>query len=58
MLEFNGVALAKSEEIAKLLNFLGADYAKINLLLEEYLMNDVDISDNSAESSERLWKKS
>src|SRR6218665_2397636 len=40
----------KSEEIAKLLNLSGADRTKINFLLEEYLAESANISDNSDES--------
>jgi len=40
----------KSEEIAKLLNLSGADRTKINFLLEEYLAEFANISDNSDES--------
>src|SRR6218665_3918457 len=40
----------KSEEIAKLLNLSGADRTKINFLLEEYLTEFANISDNSDES--------
>src|SRR6218665_838520 len=40
----------KSEEIAKLLNLSGADRTKINFLLEEYLVEFANISDNSDES--------
>lgn len=46
------VAPSKSEEIAKLMNFSGADRAKINSLLEEYLMEDGDTSDNSTDSDD------
>src|SRR6218665_1223084 len=40
----------KSEEIEKLLNLSGADRMKINFLLEEYLAEFANISDNSGES--------
>src|SRR6218665_466571 len=40
----------KSEEIAKLLNLSGADRTKINFLLEEYLAESANISDNSDET--------
>src|SRR6218665_1487167 len=40
----------KSEEIAKLLNLSGADRTNINFLLEEYLAESANISDNSDES--------
>ena len=40
----------KSEEIAKLLNLSGADRTKINFLLEGYLAEFANISDNSDES--------
>ena len=42
--------VAKSLEIAELLNFYGPGRAKIILLLEEYLADDGDTSDNSNES--------
>src|SRR6218665_3628800 len=40
----------KSEELAKLLNLCGADRMKICFLLEEYLAEIANISDNSDES--------
>src|SRR6218665_3979378 len=40
----------KSEEIAKLLNLSGAARTNINFLLEEYLAEFANISDNSNES--------
>src|SRR6218665_21471 len=40
----------KSEKIAKLLNLSGTDRTKINFLLEEYLTEFANISDNSDES--------
>src|SRR6218665_2742696 len=42
--------VTKSEEIAKLLNLSGADRTKINFLLEEYLAESANISDNLDES--------
>src|SRR6218665_2341442 len=40
----------KSEEMGSLLNLSGADRTKINFLLEEYLAEFANISDNSDES--------
>lgn len=54
--EFNvAVSSAKSEEIALLLTFSGAGRKKINLLLEEYLMEDGDVSDYLVKANNELY---